>query len=242
MEKKYNRSHIGETHITKSSLGGYTLKVIDASSKPGYCKIQIKNWIKEVVYTHVKNGVVKYPYHPTVFNIGYLGEGIYTKTAKCYRVWQGMLERCYSNSCQENHPSYKGVTVCEKWYNYQNFAEWFYKKSNYQEGWHLDKDLLSGDNKLYSPETCIFIPQALNSFMTNKQVTNTSGYTGVSKIRNSTKFKAQIKKNNKVYHLGNFTSKIIARIVYLKARSDYALEWQQNMKNKLPLKVIQNIK
>ena len=241
MEKKYNRNHINETHITKNTLGGYTLTVIDASSKPGYCKIKINKWEKEVVYTHVKNGVIKYPFHRSVFGIGYFGEGLYTSGTKCYKTWQGMLERCYDKKCQAKHPTYKGTKVYEEWHNFQNFAKWFYKESNYQEGWALDKDLLSTNNKIYSPNTCVFIPQALNNFLTNKQNTNTSGYLGVSKVKNTTKFKAQIKKNGKVYALGVFKSKIIAHIVYLKARSDYALEWQHNMQGVLPQKVIQNI-
>jgi len=71
-EKKYSRSHIGEVHITKESLGNYECKVIDGGSKPGYCTIQIKDWISEVLYGNVKNGCVKYPFHASIYGVGYI--------------------------------------------------------------------------------------------------------------------------------------------------------------------------
>jgi len=90
-----------------------------------------------------------------------------------------MLRRCYDPKSHIKHPTYKNVTVCKEWHNFQVFAEWF--EAQHKEEWYeLDKDLLSRDNKIYSPETCLLIPCSLNSFLPNSQTNNTSGYTGVS--------------------------------------------------------------
>lgn len=81
-----------------------------------------------------------------------------TWTCPAYRAWVGMLERCYSaKSC---NPSYQNASVCEEWHTFSAFAQWMFAQQ--YEGLALDKDLL-GNDKLYSPETCVFVPQAINN-------------------------------------------------------------------------------
>jgi len=103
----------------------------------------------------------------TIFNIGYIGEGKYKKSingikTKSYITWVGMIQRCYSDVHQLKHNTYIGCTVCEECKNFQNFALWY--KENYpsfeieNSRWELDKDLLVKENKIYSPNTCVFIP------------------------------------------------------------------------------------
>lgn len=244
MEKKYNRSRIGEEFTTNE---GYTCKVIDGSSKIDYCTIQIDDWISQNYYRHVKNGAIKYPYHPSVFNIGYLGEDIYTsrvnkKPTKAYTIWTNMFRRCYDIKCQERQPTYKGITIDEEWHNFQNFAKWFYEESNYREGWELDKDLLSVDTKVYSPKTCIFIPKVLNSFLANKLSSNKSNEIGVDYIKSTNKWRAQIRIEGKKVHLGTFKNKQIAALTYKLARKKEANKWKEKMKGTLPQQAINNIK
>jgi len=75
-----------------------------------------------------------------------------------------MLERCYSSDYHRRQPTYKGVTVCDEWHNFQVFGDW-YDKQYKEDDWQLDKDLLSGSKKIYSPDTCVFIPRELNNFL-----------------------------------------------------------------------------
>lgn len=84
------------------------------------------------------------------------------KNLRCpyYLKWKDMMKRCYSKKFQEAFPTYKGCTVCDEWHLFSNFRLWM--KSMKWEGNHLDKDLLSGDKKTYSPSTCIFIPPSIN--------------------------------------------------------------------------------
>ena len=85
------------------------------------------------------------------------------KQVRCpaYDAWKGMLTRCYSAKHHRRRPTYIGVKVCEEWLGFMAFRKWWVE--NHVDGWQLDKDLLS-DNRIYSPETCIFVPSWLNHF------------------------------------------------------------------------------
>ena len=107
-----------------------------------------------------------------VYGVGFNSGGVYSimdspnVKSKCYNVWKDMLRRGYSKSYKDKRPTYKDVTVCEGWHDYQSFATWFY--NNYKDGYQLDKDLVEKGNKVYCPEYCRFIPQDLNSLLVNR--------------------------------------------------------------------------
>lgn len=105
-------------------------------------------------------------YEPTSYNIGYLGEGLYRPkhNKRMYDAWRGIFRRSNDKIFQNNQTTYIGCTVDERWHNFQVFAKWYEK--NYVEGWHLDKDILQKGNKIYSPETCCFVPQEVNCLLT----------------------------------------------------------------------------
>lgn len=125
---------------------------------------------KKTTYSNFKMGRVKNPYDKTVFGIGYLGNGIHKswKNARgsrdTYLNWIAMLQRCYVDMGDKYLSYYGFVTVCDEWLNFQNFAEWY--ESNYyyipNERLHIDKDMKSKESKVYSPDTCILIPQSIN--------------------------------------------------------------------------------
>lgn len=76
-----------------------------------------------------------------------------------------MLKRCYDKNWKQKHPTYKDCTVCDEWHNFQNFAQW-YEENYYEipgEIMQLDKDILIKGNKVYSPDTCCFVPGDINS-------------------------------------------------------------------------------
>lgn len=241
--KKYNREHIGEVWRTNE---GYEVEIIDGGSKQHYCTIQFENWISEAVYNHIKNGQIKFPYYKSVYGVGYYGDGKYKsrvngKKTKVYVVWKHMLMRCYDVKFQQKYPTYVGVIVCEEWHNFQNFAEWFDK--HYIEGYDLDKDLLSEPNsKIYSPNTCLFVPHALNTFLTNRQSNNTSGQVGVSWHKSTNKWRATISRNGKRKHLGHFDDIETAAKAYKKARAEQVQIWKEKMVGILPKQVIEKIK
>lgn len=156
-----------------------------------------------------------------IYGVGIVGEGMYKagikfkdKHTKQYSVWINMLERGYTDRFHRMHPTYKCCTVCDEWLNLQIFGKWF--DENYIEGFELDKDLLVKGNKLYSPETCCFIPKRVNMLLINNKKIRGSYPIGVSKQRN--KFSAHISIKNKLFHLGNYNTVSEAYDVYKKAK------------------------
>lgn len=89
---------------------------------------------------------------------------IYSNKDESLSKWESMLHRCYSVKYKIKYPTYNGCTVCDEWLYFSNFKKWF--DENYVEGYHIDKDILVKGNKVYSPETCCFVPQEINKLLT----------------------------------------------------------------------------
>lgn len=152
-----------------------------------------------------------------IYNIGIndYTDKIYVnnKLIKSYETWRHMIRRCYHEK-DKRYSNYggKGVTVCEEWLYFSNFKKWFdenYRWDLDEKGIRLDldKDLLSNENnKIYSPNTCIFIPNNINLFLSYKKINNKFGYTGVYHHTNSNVWVAQIRDfhTHKKKHLGCF--------------------------------------
>lgn len=84
-----------------------------------------------------------------------------------------MLQRCYDTKFHKHRPTYRGCIVCEEWLTFSNFKKWMEKQD--WEGKQLDKDLLVFGNKVYSPDTCVFIDLAMNTFISGCD-TSSGGY------------------------------------------------------------------
>ena len=168
-------NHVGEintnTHGTKMKIVRYgSNEDIDIEFLDEF------HYIKEhQAYSNFKSGGVKNPYDRDLYNVGYFGVGNYSsrdngKMAFAYKTWTGMIERCYSNKYVEKRRTYLDCYVCEEWHNYQNFKKWFDKNiielKDKNERVCLDKDILVKGNKVYSPETCCFVPNEINVLFT----------------------------------------------------------------------------
>lgn len=148
------------------------------------------NWIaRNKEYRHFKKGNVRCPYERRIFNIGYLGEGKYKskengKNTRVYDTWHNMLQRCYDEKYQKKYPTYIGCGASEEFHNFQNFGDWNSKNYYEIEGEQmcLDKDILVKHNKIYSPETCVFVPQTINKLFTKRQNDRGESVIGTSPI------------------------------------------------------------
>lgn len=215
------KNRINEEYITNE---GYLCKIIKYKNALSV-DIQFENNIilYDKSYEAVKNGRIKNPYHRTLYNEGYIGIGLFTSwnniqgsNFKNYKVWQSMIERCYSNKCI----TYKNVVVCEEWKCFQVFAKWF--EENYVDGFHLDKDILTKGNKIYSPNTCTFVPKDINSLFTKRQNKRGNYLIGVSKHR--AKYTALINIYGIQKNIGIFNSELEAFQAYKTAKEDYIKE------------------
>lgn len=133
-----------------------------------------------------------------------------------YRKWKSMLERCYSDTRQEKSPTYKGCSVAEDWLLFSNFRGWMITQEYI--GLHLDKDIKVKGNKIYSAETCLFIPPALNKLLLNRAAKRGLYPIGVYFSEKDKVFRAGIKHNSKTKYLGSFKTSSEASIAYQKAR------------------------
>jgi hypothetical protein len=84
------------------------------------------------------------------------------------------------------------------------------------EGKEIDKDILFPDKKLYSPETCAFVPPTINYFILDK---NKSGY--LSGVRWSKSSKCYVSSCSnpllgKPVSLGYYSDELVAHLVWKK--------------------------
>lgn len=78
-----------------------------------------------------------------------------------YRLWLSIIKRCYSKTHQLKMPTYVGTIVCDEWRYLSNFKTWY--NEHHIEGYDLDKDIIGGNKKIYSPDTCAFVPREINN-------------------------------------------------------------------------------
>lgn len=107
-----------------------------------------------------------------------------------YRKWKNMRYRCYSHKYHNKEPTYKDCTVCEDWLTFSNFKSWMEKQD--WEGKDLDKDLLVRGNKIYSPDTCCFLPRHINRFIQDKKASRGEYPLGVYLNKKINKFISQV--------------------------------------------------
>lgn len=161
-------------------------------------------------YDCFKNKNIKNPYRKSFCNIGYLGEGKYsTKDTKIINCWNNMIKRCYDKTNNKKNVTYEDCEICDEWLNFQNFAKWY--EENYYEvdgkSTFLDKDILIKGNKIYSPQTCVFVPRLINNLFTKRQNDRGEYPIGVEPYKDTNKFISIISethrnKNTKRTHLG----------------------------------------
>lgn len=223
---------------------GYAIEVIEKLDDGNRIIIFLDDYgyEKEVNYVNIKCGKIKNPYHKSVYGIGYLGGNEIDGVAK--EIWKSMMQRAYNPKFHEKQPTYKEVEVDERWHNCQVFVEDIEKMPGYsmfdENGrvYQLDKDILVKGNKVYSKDTCVFVPCAINSFMINNRSDKGDLPTGVCWDKQNNKYISQIKINGKKKHLGSFTNVEDARAIYVAERNKYASYLAEKYEGKVDPRVI----
>jgi len=165
--------------VNKNTFGT-DMKIIEELDG-GKCVVEFQDdfkFHKEICNTNFISGNVKNPYDKTLYNIGYLGVGKYNTFGKnksrkttAYIFWFNLMERCYSEKRRDKHMTYTDAYLSDEWHNFQNIAAWV--DENYYEvkgeRMHLDKDILVKGNRVYSPDTCLIVPQRINMMFMTKE-------------------------------------------------------------------------
>lgn len=142
-----------------------------------------------------------------------------------YARWKEILRRCYSENHLKKRPDYSGCTVYEGWHLFSNFKAWMQQQD--WEGKQLDKDLLVEGNKVYGPDTCVFVSNMVNGFINEKPNKRGSTLVGVFYIENLARpYRAQCRNpfTGKHKYLGFFATELEAHLAWLGCKSKFATQ------------------
>ena len=124
-----------------------------------------------------------------------------------YDLWHCMLRRSFDEKRKQKYPTYNDVTCSKEWLSMTKFIEDISKMKGFGlKGWELDKDILQKGNKLYSKETCCFVPHEINMLLTKSDKARGECPVGVNFDKATGKFRAQIRINGKSKFLGRFAT------------------------------------
>ena len=155
-----------------------------------------------------------------------------------HTMWANMLSRC--GNVQGNSPTYKDCGVSDNFKHFSYFKEWCNKQIGFdREDWHLDKDILIKGNKLYSEDTCCFIPREINNLLTmRKRFRGNDCPVGVHWSNSKNRYVAQVSvSGGKRKHLGCFTNAQEAFLVYKQAKESYIKEVAEKWKDQIDPRV-----
>lgn len=119
-----------------------------------------------------------------------------------YNLKSNMKTRCYNENYHKTKPDYEECTVCDEWLdNKKLFYEWvdhnFYEIEG-ESTVELDKDILVPGNKVYSPDTCIFVPKRINDLFVHIHGKKKNGLpTGVTYSEKTGKYQATVRESCK---------------------------------------------
>ena len=190
----------------------------------------------------IKNGEVKDPYSPSVCGVGILGTKYPSKVngrnTNEYMLWHSMLVRCYSDKSKKKHPTYEGCEVSDNFKNYEYFYEWCHNQIGFGiEGFELDKDLLIKGNKVYSENSCVFIPAEINTLLIKCTASRGENLIGVYWHKKGKAFVAMVNKNKgRSEYLGLFTTELEAFNAYKQAKESFIKEQANGWKGKIDIR------
>lgn len=234
---------IGEKSVSKSGHTGEivayrTAKDIDVLIDGKYLREHIQ-------YGNFKRGSFGSNLQPRICGVGYVGYGKYASKnpdgshTDAYRKWHDMLCRIYREKELQKRPLYQVVSVCDEWLNFQNFAEWYYENLiNTDEEIHIDKDIIHGEQKIYSPETCCLVPRKINTlFIREKKKYEENKLLPVGVQRTNgciNKYKAAVCVDGSIIHQGGFDSPEDAFAWYKQEKEKHIKEVADEYKEILP--------
>lgn len=221
--------------VYKSNRFG-SFEVIDyISNAEVLVKFFDTGYITKATAHNIRKGLVKDKLMPFVVGKGFCNTSTIDnngKTLKEYRLWLSMLKRCYDDKYLNKYPTYKGCGVSDDFKNFSVFRSWC-ESQLIIDGYVLDKDLIVKGNKVYSEDTCCFVPEVINLLIINNKASRGEYPVGVTKAREN-RFRARLNKGKGVVeHLGYYKTPEDAFLAYKQAKEDYikevAIKWKDQI-------------
>lgn len=157
---------------------------------------------------------------------------------KEYRLWYNMLTRCYNTKYLKDNPTYQPCSVSDNFKVFSYFQDWYYKQVGCDnKGWHLDKDIISRDNKVYSETTCCFVPHEINTLITNGSSYRGSLPQGVILSSSGKRYRARVSKCGKYYDHGTYDTPEDAFYAYKQVKEGYIKEVAEKWKDQIDIRV-----
>ena len=191
--------------------------------------------------SHLNAGLIKDKQRPSVCGVGICdilcsrgGE-----STKEYVHWAEMLNRCYSKARKRTARSYSSCEVSETFKYLSKFSKWcneqigFNFKDDKGKPFQLDKDILIKGNKIYSEETCAFVPQEVNLLFVKREKSRGDCPIGVRFYKGSGMFRA-IYNHKQSEH---FKTPEEAFCVYKEAKEAYVKEVANKWKDQIDPRV-----
>ena len=171
---------------------------------------------------NIRSGSVKDKMSPSVYGVGVVGVNSISTNQKPhqeYVFWNSMLQRCYDLSYQLKRPTYIGCTSSNNFKYYPYFKDWCNKQVGFgNKGWCLDKDILVKGNKLYSEDTCCFVPREINSLFALSGNARGLNPIGVQFNLEEGNYSARVSRDGKHCHIGTYETKEDAFLWYKEAK------------------------
>lgn len=159
---------------------------------------------------------------------------------KAKRLWNDMYTRCYNTKLHKRFPEYRGCSICDYWLeDKERFYKWVEK--NYymigNEQMDLDKDILFKGNKVYSPETCVFVPHTINTLLLNNKRKRGKYPLGVNYEKAKGKYRAALNVDGRTIKLGHYNTVEEAFRDYKRHKEALIIVVADRYKGKLPDRV-----
>ena len=171
---------------------------------------------------NIRRGSVKDKMSPSVYGVGVVGVNSISTNQKPhqeYVFWNSMLQRCYDLSYKLKRPTYIGCTSSNNFKYYPYFKDWCNKQVGFgNKGWCLDKDILVKGNKLYSEDTCCFVPREINSLFALSGNSRGLNPIGVQFNLEEGNYSARVSRDGKHCHIGTYETKEDAFLWYKEAK------------------------
>lgn len=154
-----------------------------------------------------------------------------------------MLQRCNNSKIHKQKPTYSWCAISDNFKSLTYFLDWAKQQvgHNSRDGggrkFNLDKDILIKGNKVYSENTCVFVPMEINNLILNSRATRGEFPVGVHYEKSRNKFQAYIRKNGKREYLGRYNTVEEAFYTYKTAKESYIKELADKWKEQIDIRV-----